>query len=107
MATFEGPTNRLYRKIPMTVQAIQWDGSIKSAGEIIEWIEEFNPGPDKIKFLETNETPDRTAPLILLNTNQGPSYAKATDWIVWGTQNDVYPVTDEVFKDVFEKLVTV
>ena len=107
MANFDAPMGRLYRKIPMTVQAIQWDGSASGAGDILDWVELLNVGPDRIRFLETNETPERKGPLIELNTNQGVVYANPTDWVVWGTKNDVYPCADEVFKDVFEPLGTV
>ena len=107
MADFNAPTGQLFRKKPMTVQAMQWDGTMANAGAIVEWIEMLNVGEDKIKFLETNDTPNKLGPLIELNTNQGRTWAEPGDWVVWGTHNDVYPCSDEVFKDVFEPLVTV
>ena len=107
MADFNAPTGMLFRKKPMTVQAMQWDGTMANAGAIVEWIELINAGEDKIRYLEPNDSPTKGVACIQLNTAEGPAYAYPTDWVVWGTKNDVYPCKDEVFQDVFEKLVTV
>jgi len=107
LADFNAPTGQLFRKKPITVQAIQWDGTMANAGAIVEWIEMLNVGEDKIRFLEPNDSPTKGVSCIQLNTAEGTSYAYSGDWVVWGTKNDVYPCTDSVFKDVFEPLVTV
>lgn len=74
-----------FRKKPVVVDAVQWDGH--NADEIS-------------KFLDT--------PAIVINkkirlkTLEGTMYADVKDWVIKGVQGEFYPCKPDIFEKTYE-----
>jgi len=79
-----------FQKKPIKVQAIQYDGSVKSADEIIQWAVEYGV---KITQLGT---------LLHVHTLEGQMEAHPLDWIIKGVANEFYPCKPEVFEASYD-----
>jgi hypothetical protein len=80
-----------YRKRPVEVDAILWDGSLQSAQRIRN---EFGSAVHVVY--------DEDEIGLYLGNHAGMLQAKPGDWVVKGTVGEVYPVTAAVFDDIYE-----
>lgn len=77
-----------FASIPVTITAMQWDGTLDGGRPIIDWA-----GADAdIRW--TNETPQR----LIIRTLEGDMRANPGDWIIQGTEGEFYPCKDSVFQ---------
>lgn len=81
------------------IQAKRWDGSMRQALEILDWIAEY---VTPAKFLETNETAMRDSPEIVIQTVEGNKHARRGNWIVYEDGTWLL-FTDETFNRQYEK----
>lgn len=77
---------RRYRKKPVEVEAIQYDG--KNAVEVLLWAcsdvtEAFEGG-------------------LVIGTLEGPIHASVGDYIVRGVRGELYPVKPDIFEETYE-----
>lgn len=82
-----------YRKKPVEVSAVKWDGSIQGplgADEIEKW----SSGKTKCRMVP----PNVTHPYIFIETLEGEMRAEPGDYIVLGTHGEYYPVKPEIFE---------
>lgn len=77
-----------YRKKPVVVEAIQWDGSIDSAYDIQEWAK------GKIDFSKGR--------VAEIKTLEGIMTASPNDWIIKGVQGEFYPCKPGIFAETHE-----
>lgn len=80
---------RLYRKRPVTVEAVQWDG--RNLGEIIEFTAGAAYG-------------DGEGELWIL-TLEGTMHASEDDFIIKGVDGEFYPCKPGIFAATYEPLV--
>lgn len=80
-----------YRKKPVVIEAIQWDGSAKHGIQIRQ---AFGPG------VEVNEGGLYVE--LTCQTREGPLKAIPGDWVIRGVFGEVYPCMDEVFQATYE-----
>lgn len=92
------PSN-LYRKKPVEVEAIQWDGTVEKATEIIDWVLE-NGGTARYR-----EASSVFPTNIAIDTLEGIMSALTDDWVIKGTQGEFYPCKPRPFADTFEKVI--
>jgi hypothetical protein len=85
-----------FRKKPVVVQAVQFDGTYENAIEISELI-----GVDSYASME--RSPNGIA-RINIKTLEGRIYAIKDDWIIRGTQGEFYPCKPAPFADTFEEV---
>ncbi len=78
-----------YRKKPVVIDAIQWDGSVESATKILHWM-----FPD----IE----PDAIACGLTIATLEGEMKASKGDWIIKGIKGEFYPCKPDVFAATYE-----
>jgi len=78
-----------YRKKPIVIEAMQWDGTPDSTLEIIEW----SIGQ---VALSRNES------LLEVLTLEGLTQANIGDWIIRGTHDEFYPCKPDIFERVYE-----
>lgn len=83
-----------YRKRPVVIDAIKWDGSVKAHLEIEEWV------GDGIQADFTN--PDIP---ITIPTLEGDMTGKLGDYIIRGIKGEVYPCKPDIFELTYERLV--
>ena len=87
-----------YRKKPVVVEAIQFDGTSKSAEQItLKWASKISP-----EFGNTKETHDVWTGRLICHTLEGPLPAIAYDWIIEGIKGEIYPCKPDVFVMTYE-----
>lgn len=88
-----------YRKKPIVVDAIQFDGS--NVDEIRTWIEQcYTGGKVPSLWLENAKT-------LIVSTLKGRGRASKSDWIICDVNGEFYPVEDKVFKAAYELVLIV
>ena len=85
-----------YRKKPVVIEAMQWDGAAAGATPIIDWI------------LATGERARRESPLpgsparIAIDTLEGTMHATEGDYVIRGVVGEFYPCKPEIFAATYE-----
>lgn len=82
-----------YRKIPVVIDAIQWDGSNEVAQEICEWV--LASGGEAARV--TNPFTDS----IAITTLEGTMYATGGWWVIRGVAGEFYPCAPEIFAQTY------
>jgi hypothetical protein len=77
---------------PVVVEAVQWDGSMTQAAEIVSAI-----GGTHAQYMD--EMPD----FIHIQTLEGLMRASPQDWIIRGTRGEYYPCKPDVFEKKYEE----
>lgn len=88
-------TPQRYRKKPVTIEAVQWDGTVEGSTPIIDWV---LAGGGTARWLDL----DATA-WINIDTPEGTMRAGADDYIVRGVQGEFYPVKPDIFAATYEE----
>lgn len=81
------PVGDTYTSRPVTITAVQWDGTLESGRAIIDWAA-------GAEMRWSNETPQR----LTIQTLEGRMTASPSDWIIKGTEGEFYPCKDSVFQ---------
>ena len=76
-----------FRKKPVVIEAIQYDGSTKSALDILAWI--GRAGGQKLNVLS-------------IETLEGTMEARVGDWIIKGIKGEFYPCKPDIFAATYE-----
>lgn len=86
-----------YRKRPVTVEAWQWTGD-EANQENLGWISEaISDG--KLDFYLDDE------PYGEVETDHGTARFELRDWIVKGSNGELWPVQEDTFAETYERLV--
>lgn len=85
-----------FRKKPIVVEAVRWDGSSEMAKKLVKWI---NDQGGSANFFDVK---DMTFS-ISISTLEGEMYAHPGDWIIQGVENEFYPCKPSVFAKTFER----
>ncbi len=92
-----------FRKKPVVVEAIQWNGTWS---EIASWLESLHP--DTGMAFQPGETPTITANddgSLIVSTLEGVMRADAGDWIIQGVAGELYPCKPAIFHETYEAVV--
>ena len=93
-------TPQRYTKRPVTIEAIQWDGTQSGATPIIDWILDHDHSAD---YWAPGEWDHETnAAYINITTLEGNMIASRDDWIIRGVQGEFYPVKNQIFEETYE-----
>ncbi len=87
-----------FRKLPVEIDAMQWDGSAKSAGEIIDWI--LATGDHSARYHDNAHIPSLS--VIKIDTLEGTMSADPGDWIICGVKGEFYPCKPDIFDATYE-----
>lgn len=77
-----------YRKLPVVIEAVEWDGSTEAAEEILRL---------GLRSIEQNE--DRT---LTIHTLEGNMTASLGDFIIRGVKGETYPCKPDIFAATYE-----
>lgn len=96
-----------YRKKPVTIEAMQFDGTPQSATRIIDWALEEG---DTITY--TCPTPATGGRLdcrdvnhhLSISTLEGTMQAERGDYIIKGVQGEFYPCKPDIFQQTYEEV---
>jgi len=78
-----------YRKKPIVIEAIQWDGQEHAFFKDIK----------HAIYLE-----NEARPTLAIETLEGDMWADVGDWIIKGIDGEFYPVKDSIFKKTYEEI---
>ena len=79
-----------YRKKPVVIEAVQWQGSWDHADTITEWIDS-NGGDSAYR-----------AGVIVIATLEGQMRADIGDWVIRGVKGEFYPCKPDIFAATYE-----
>lgn len=85
------------RKLPVTVEAMQWPGGLEAARPIIDWI--LDSG-GRIGYYEAGQS--KYPEHLVIDTLEGDMRALPGDWIICGVKGEFYPCKPDVFVENFE-----
>jgi len=93
---------KTYRKKPVEIQAVQFDGAEESAKKIASF------SPEIIVFRENQGGilfDCKTIWLLKIKTLEGIMAAYEGDWIIKGVKGEFYPCKDDIFKMTYEAVM--
>ena len=90
----------LYRKKPVEIEALQFDGSHTSAVGIIAW----GASNDFAGMREERYSFSHDTFVLKIKTLEGEMEAKPGDWIIKGVQGEFYPCKPSIFDATYEEV---
>ena len=95
-----------YRKLPVIIEAVQYDGA--NLGIIKKWAEESGSNRNIYQY-EYSYRYSRDMPLayttaLVIETLEGEMRANIGDWIIRGISNEFYPCKPDIFKATYEEI---
>lgn len=81
-----------YRKKPVEIEAVLWDGN--KVSEVTPWISEALENGVIIRYGDK----------VLIFTLEGKLYANPGDYIIKGVKGELYPCKPDIFNATYEKL---
>ncbi len=84
-----------FRKKPVVIEAVQFDGTKESANEVLAWI--GSHGADARRAHTTK--PEMG---LVIATLEGDHLASPRDWIIKGVQGEFYPCKPDIFAATYE-----
>jgi hypothetical protein len=97
------PSARRFRKKPVEVEAMHWDGTAEGATPIINWA--VSLGERAIRYREADTSYEPTVPPCLkVDTLEGTMQAAPGDWIIRGVQGEFYPCKPDIFEATYDEI---
>src|SRR5574338_445840 len=92
-----------FRKRPIVVEAMHFDGTIKSATRICCWANDSRSLDDDPCCSFISHDGDNTfAHDFQVDTLEGPLEVAPGDWIIKGVKGEFYPCKPDIFKATYE-----
>lgn len=93
-----------YRKRPVVIEAVQYDGTAARATQIIEWILAHGARANYVCSDPNRcaEADGDTPHAIQVTTLEGQMRADLGDWIIRGVQGEFYPCKPDIFAATYE-----
>ena len=86
-----------YRKKPVVIEAIKFDGTNETAKKIIEFSEHL------IELYEAEMVNQvMYPPYLIIPTLEGSMTASVNDWIIKGISGEFYPCKPEIFEATYD-----
>uniref|UniRef100_A0A6H1Z8W7 Phage protein n=1 Tax=viral metagenome TaxID=1070528 RepID=A0A6H1Z8W7_9ZZZZ len=80
-----------FRKKPVVIEAVQFDGSVDSGKRIIAWAAK-----------QAGRTITAGLPGLTIHTLEGNMVAGTDDWVIRGVQGEFYPCKPDIFRATYE-----
>ena len=87
---------RIYRKKPVSIQAVKTDGSPESNREIIDWTR----GSETPASMDSNA---HGKAQLSIATLEGAHWVRPGDWIIKGVHGEFYPCKPDIFEKTYER----
>lgn len=88
-----------YRKKPVVISAMQFDGSAESAHAIADWVKSGSlPGYDEamVQVLDARVS-------LFIPTPEGMMQASAGDFVIRGVKGEHYPCKPDIFDNSYDR----
>jgi len=82
-----------FRKRPVVIEAVRWDGSNDSLAEIVLLAEGMEPRP----FVDRGNQ-------LVIETPEGEMRASVGCWVIRGVAGEIYPCRSDIFEETYEKV---
>lgn len=92
-----------FRKKPVVIDAIQWDGSPDSAANVI-WGLGAEESIEYHAHLMDGDLVAHPDPYLLINTLEGRMSASVGDYIIKGVKGEFYPCKPDIFEATYEEV---
>ncbi|MGI5216278.1 hypothetical protein [Nocardia sp. CA-290969] len=91
-----------FQKLPVTIEALQWDGTADGATAIIDWIVS-NGGTATFRCAINGPCPGTASGshVLSIRTLEGTMRARPSDWIIRGVEGEFYPCTNDVHRKTY------
>ena len=86
-----------YRKKPVVIEAIRWNGKLTDPTEWPDWFRDQIGS--KIHGDANTMYPRQTLVIVTL---EGDMRANPGDWIIRGTKGEIYPCKPDIFAEIYE-----
>lgn len=96
------PAVKRYRKKPVVIEGMQFDGSVNTGTAIVDWITESGEKASYHKHLMDGDLIAHPDPYLLIETLEGRMTASVGDWIIKGVNGEFYPCKPEIFEKTYE-----
>ena len=83
-----------YRKLPVEVEAVLYDGTENSIVEILNLVD-ISKSPTNAVYPRIDH--------IIINTLEGQMRAEKGDYIIKGVEGELYPCKPDIFKKTYER----
>lgn len=94
-----------YESLPVTIKAVQWDGTARHATDIIDWIHEHGRNASYMCNEPNRPCTQRDEDHhLIIRTLEGNMDAEPGTWIIQGTEGEFYPCKDSVFRRKYRAL---
>ena len=80
-----------YKKKPVVIEAIKWNGTPESTNEIKEAFMGF-------RSIAYNPVSNK----LIIETLEGTMAANPDDWIIKGIKGEIYPCKPDIFNAIYE-----
>jgi hypothetical protein len=95
----EENSSHKYRKKPVVIEALRWDGSVENATLIINWILD---GGGTARYDDREDAWDSR---INIETIEGTMSLMRGNWAIKGVQGEFYPCKEDIFEATYEMVV--
>jgi hypothetical protein len=96
-----------FRKKPVVIEAMQWDGTAAGATPVVDWI--LDHGGTAVYACSDparcEGTDGDTPHWIRIHTLEGVMRAGLRDWIIRGVQGEFYPCRGDIFDATYEPVL--
>lgn len=82
-----------FRKKPVIIEAVQWNGDYKSIKKIFPIANATEPTTINYEKSE-----------IIIHTLEGDMIANIGDWIIKGIKGEIYPCKPDIFEATYEEV---
>jgi hypothetical protein len=90
-----------FRKKPVVIEAMQFDGSWEGAQPILQWIEDHKL-LDQAGPTWSDSRDGQSEPLLYIHTLEGTMAAGPGDWVIRGVAGEFYPCKPDIFGATYE-----
>ena len=90
-------TPQRFTKRPVTIEAIQWDGTAQTLDDLTAWSRQHTP-PGGIIPIPNADQDNR----LIIHTLEGTMRGDVGDWIIRGVQGEFYPCKPDIFEATYE-----
>lgn len=92
---------KTFRKNPVEIQAMHWDGTRAGMEAICEWVNGYDDGSDDatIAYNYTTSTDVRD---VFISTLEGDMRVSDGDFVIRGVQGEFYPCKPDIFAATYE-----
>lgn len=85
-----------FRKKPVVIEAIQWDGKLETLAEIVLFV------LPRRAVMPLESSNGKEAAKLYIETLEGDMKAEVKDWIIKGVQGECYPCKPDIFDKTYE-----